>query len=279
MYYLPVYLQASKDKSALHSGIDMLGMSFTIPAFAIFTGISVEIFNKYRPQNYVGWMFTIVGFGLFTMLGPKSPAKMYIGFQIPLGVGLGILWISSQFPILAPLPFSNSAHALSFFTFIRCFAQVRSYRFLSWELRVSCIFFFLLTSFCNQILFALVRTQSWGIVVGGTILQNELLKNLPADFTAQFPQGVQIAYAVIPTIKDLDEPRKEAVRAVFAHAVRLIWRVMIGISGAGLLSCLLMKEEQLRTDMDEQWGLQAREQNKADEVELGKEVESDGNSR
>ena len=107
-----------------------------------------------------------------------------------------------------------------------------------------------------------------------------LLQQLPKDFLATLPQGAEIAYSVIPSIKSIqDEQLKQQVRIAFANAVQLVWRVMIGISGAGLLSCLLMKEEQLRTDMDEQWGLQAREQNKADEVELGKEVESDGNSR
>ncbi|KAJ8472835.1 hypothetical protein ONZ51_g8246 [Trametes cubensis] len=97
--------------------------------------------------------------------------------------------------------------------------------------------------------------QSWGIVVGGTILQNELLKNLPDAFRVQSPGGVQIAYAVIPAISSLPATLKDEVRAVFARATRLIWQVMIGVSGAGLLSVLLMREEKLRQDMDEQWGL------------------------
>ena len=42
---------------------------------------------------------------------------------------------------------------------------------------------------------------------------------------------------------------------MFARATRLIWQVMIGVSGAGLLSVFLMREEKLRQDMDEQWGL------------------------
>lgn len=124
--YLPVYLQASRDASALRAGIDMFGLSFTIPMFAIFTGVSIELAKKYRPQNYIGWIFTIVGFGLFTMLSPTSTAAHYIGFQIPLGIGLGILWISTQFPILAPLPASEdeTAYALVFYIFVRNLAQV-----------------------------------------------------------------------------------------------------------------------------------------------------------
>ena len=63
------------------------------------------------------------------------------------------------------------------------------------------------------------------------------------------------------------------MQRAFANAIRLVWRVMIGIAGAGLVSCLLMKEEKLRTDMDEKWGLQERERgNKDVHLESGKDV-------
>ena len=48
----------------------------------------------------------------------------YIGTQIPAGVGIGMVWVLTQFPILAPLPVSNSAHALGFHVFLRRLAQV-----------------------------------------------------------------------------------------------------------------------------------------------------------
>nr|VWP00177.1 Polyketide synthase/peptide synthetase [Ganoderma boninense] len=227
IYYVPVYLQASKDVSALHAGIDSFGLSFTIPAFAIFTGLSVEIFNKYRPQNYVGWIFTIVGFGLFTMLDAKSPAKMYIGFQIPLGIGLGILWIATQFPILAPLPFSNSAYALAFWIFVRNFAN------------------------------------SWGVVAGGAILQNVLSHNLPASYLVTLPRNREFAYAIIPHIRRLPEPLKGQVREAFADGTRLVWWVMLGLSVAGLATCLLMREVEIKTSMDETWALQETSKAKA----------------
>ncbi|KAH9902441.1 iron permease [Cubamyces lactineus] len=219
VYYLPVYFQASKGASAIGSGVDLLPLAFTIPAFAIATGLSAEVLRRYRPQNYVGWAFILVGFGILTLLDENSSRAAYIGMQIPLGIGLGIIWISTQFPILAPLPFSNSAHALAFFTFLRSFAQ------------------------------------SWGTIVGGTILQNELARNLPEEFRTLFPGNVQIAYAAIPAISRLPDLLRDEVRAVFARATRLVWQVMIGVAGAGLLSVLLMREEKLREDMDEQWGL------------------------
>ncbi|KAI0353749.1 MFS general substrate transporter [Trametes cingulata] len=171
---------------------------------ALVGGLSVRVINRYCPQNYVGWSIMIVGFGLVSLLDENTSRALYIGLQIPLAVGLGII-----------------AHALAFFTFFRCFVM------------------------------------SWGIVIGGTILQGKLLHTLPPDFRATLPQGVQIAYAAIPSIPTLDEPLRSEVRAAFAQAMRLIWRIMIGISGAWLLTCLLMSEVELRKDsLDEKWGLQ-----------------------
>ncbi|KAF8512803.1 iron permease [Gautieria morchelliformis] len=222
IYYLPVYFQASKTTSAIRSGVDFLGLALTIAPLAIITGASVQVFNRYRPQNYLGWILTMIGFGLLSTLNENSTTAQYIGFQVILGMGLGMIWIGTQFPILAPLPFSNNAHALAFFTFIRCLAQ------------------------------------SWGTAIGGTILQNTLRKRLPASFTLSLPQGVQLAYAIIPSIAGMPQPIKDQVRAAFAQSTTLIWQVMIGISGLGLMTCLLMREVEMRKSLDEKWALKEK---------------------
>jgi hypothetical protein len=123
--YLPIYFQACKLASPIGSGVDLFGLALTIAPFAIFTGLSVQILKRYRPQNYIGWVLNIVGFALLSTLSADSAKGKYIAYEVVLGIGLGMTWISTQFPILAPLPYSNNAHALAFFTFLRCFAQVR----------------------------------------------------------------------------------------------------------------------------------------------------------
>ena len=71
---------------------------------------------------------------------------------------------------------------------------------------------------------------------------------------------MQIAYAAIPRIRSssLDPDVRRAVEAAFARATRLIWQVMIGVSGAGLVTVLLMREVRLRRDRDETWGVQEK---------------------
>ncbi|KAJ7712048.1 iron permease [Mycena metata] len=220
IFYIPVYFQACKLASPIHSGVELLGLAFVIPVFAILTGVSVQMLSKYRPQNYIGWMFTILGFGLFTLLDENSSTGTYVGLQVVLGIGLGIIWIGTQFPILAPLPFSNNAHALAFFTFVRCFSQ------------------------------------TWGTVFGGTILQNTLKARLPLQFIATFGSNAPLTYAIIQKIPKLPVTVQNQVRSVFADALKTIWYTMVGISGVGLLSCFLMDEIKLRNALDESWGME-----------------------
>lgn len=115
------------------------------------------------------------------------------------------------------------------------------------------------TALFSLLTLSLLHIKSWGIVIGGTILQNTLLRDLPKDFTATLPQGVQIAYAVIPRIKNLPDSVQLQVRSAFARSTKLIWQVMIGFSGAGLFTVFLMREETLRRNLDEQWGLRERD--------------------
>ena len=114
-------------------------------------------------------------------------------------------------------------------------------------------------------------------MAGGAILQNILQRDLPVAYLATLPQGAQIAYAVIPQISGLAPALRTRVRIAFAHATRTMWLVMLGLAGAGLLSCLLMREEKMREALDEQWGLQDKKSAEKGSLEgAQKDVESAG---
>ena len=73
---------------------------------------------------------------------------------------------------------------------------------------------------------------------------------------AQSPGGVALAFSTIPAISTLPEPLRGEVREAFADSMIVIWQVMIGISGIGLLSSVAMKAFPLHTQTDENWGIQ-----------------------
>lgn len=92
------------------------------------------------------------------------------------------------------------------------------------------------------------------MTIGGTVLQNELKKRLPGGFSVQFPAGTAIAYSVIPRIPSLEEPLKTQVQTAFAESLQVVWQVLVGIAGGGLLLSLAMKPLPLHTQVDEKWG-------------------------
>lgn len=107
-----------------------------------------------------------------------------------------------------------------------------------------------------------IRCQTWGVTIAATILQNELKEKLPPAFAAQFPQGAEIAYAAIPIIPTLEEPLRTEVRVAFASSMAIVWKVMLGIAGGGLLSVFFLKEIALHTATDNRYGLEEQGRSK-----------------
>ncbi|KIK58928.1 hypothetical protein GYMLUDRAFT_44966 [Collybiopsis luxurians FD-317 M1] len=220
VFYLPVYFQACKGDSPTRSGVVSFGISLTIAPLGIIAGASVTRLQVYRPQMWAGWMIIMIGMGLMSTLHADSLVATSVGFQVVVGVGLGILLTTTYFPVLAPLPVSANAQALSFFIFCRNFGQI------------------------------------WGITIGATILQNELKKHLPLTFLAQFPEGSAIAYQIIPQIKQLEPELQSQVQISFSDSLDVIWQVCIGIAGLGLLMSTVMKHHQLHNATDDKWAME-----------------------
>ncbi|OCH88842.1 MFS general substrate transporter [Obba rivulosa] len=218
LYYLPVYYQACLGASPTASGVDLFGFAFTSAPIAMLTGVSVGITKRYRLQIWVGWAITIVGLGLISMIRENTSRATSIGFQVVIGTGVGFIYSTVYFPVLAPLPVQLNAHALAFYTFFRALSQV------------------------------------WGITIGGTVLQNGLAHMLPASF-AQVNNGDGLAYSLIPDIHSLPQPLKDEVRAAFAHSLRTLWIVLVAIAGLGLMASLLMKGLSLHAQRDERWAI------------------------
>ncbi|GAA6054816.1 putative Vacuolar basic amino acid transporter 5 (putative) [Rhodotorula toruloides] len=231
IYFLPTaYFQASKSVSPIRAGIDLFPICFTIAPFAIFTGASVTVIGKYKAQNVLAWAFMVVGFGLMTLLKWDSKTGMWAGFPIFFGIGAGGLYAGLNFPVLAPIAVSQQPLAMAFFGFIRSLGQV------------------------------------FGIAIGSTILQNRLAQTLPQEFLERVGGRGDEAFAAIPGIKDLPEPLRTAVKTSFARSTRTIWFFCLGITAAGLLISLLMKDIPLATTTDEErWGLKEREGEKGGE--------------
>nr|GAT44485.1 MFS general substrate transporter [Mycena chlorophos] len=220
IYYIPVFFQACQGRSPTASGVDTFGLGFVIAPCNVIAGITIARSKRYRPQLWLAWAIVMIASGLLSTLTAHSSRSATIGFEAFIGVGIGILTTATYFPVLAPLPVSENAHALAFFIFARAFGQV------------------------------------WGVTIGAAVLQNYLQRHLPSAFDGAFPQGTEIAYAVIPLIKTLPPDVAEATREAFASALSVVWQVMIGIGALGMVVSLGMKHLALHGATDEKWGVE-----------------------
>ncbi|KAF7790410.1 hypothetical protein EIP86_001365 [Pleurotus ostreatoroseus] len=230
IYYISVYFQACLEAEPVRAGVDTIPAAIFVAVFSFIGGGIVQAIKKYRPSNLAGWVFTIVGFGTMTLMKVSSSTVQWVGYQVLATSGIGMLFTAPIFTVLAPLPPERNAAALAFFAFIRNFAY------------------------------------TFGITIAATVLQNELKQKLPEAFIQQFPSGVEIAFAAIPLIRTLEEPLKTDVKLAFAASMATVWKVMVGISGLGLLSMLLMKEVPMRMFMDERFGIQEGEKTEDKEM-------------
>ncbi|KAJ7773690.1 MFS general substrate transporter [Mycena maculata] len=216
--FLPVYFQSCKDASAIRSALLGLGVAALAPA-AIVAGVAVSKTQRYRPQMWAGWCIIIIGLGLLRSVRQETPTIHTFFFGVITGVGLGFEYSTTMFPVQAPLPVSQNARALAFLTFVGSFAGV------------------------------------WGLTIGGTILDNQLTRRLPAAFTAHIPGGAAVAYAIIPQIQGLPPVERHTVQVAFAESLAVVWAVLVAIAGIGLLASLFMEGLPLHTKLDSRWAL------------------------
>ncbi|KAF7365715.1 MFS domain-containing protein [Mycena venus] len=226
VFYLPVFFQACFGASPLRSAVDFLPAALTTTPFGFLAVLSITMSKKYRPVNWASWAISIIGFGLFSTIREDTSTGKWVGYQIICAIGVGPLFGAPMFPLLAPLPNTRAASALALFSFTRAFSQ------------------------------------TWGITIASTILQNMLKKKLPATFVAQFPPGFEIAFAAIPAIRQLEEPVRTQVRAAFADSMSVIWQSMIGFAGLGLVLSFLMAEVPMGTTVDESYALKEKEKDR-----------------
>jgi hypothetical protein len=90
-----------------------------------------------------------------------------------------------------------------------------------------------------------------------------LKKDLPPAFAAQFLPGTQIAFASIPVIRQLEDPLRMQVQAVFAGSMAVVWQTMTGFAGLGFILSLFMLEVPMSTAVDESYALKEKEKDRS----------------
>ncbi len=101
-----------------------LAICATVGPTVVLSGASVAITKKYRVQLWLGWVLAMIGMGVQSTLHADSSLASQVGLPILTAIGLGIIYAATYFPVLAPLPLAENAHALALFAFSRSFGAV-----------------------------------------------------------------------------------------------------------------------------------------------------------
>ncbi|KAH8652595.1 major facilitator superfamily domain-containing protein [Tricladium varicosporioides] len=89
LYYLPIWFQAIKGASAIHSGIMNLPLLLGVVAMALISGVLITLIGYYTPFMIMSTVVASLGMGLLSTLQPDSPSSKWIGFQALFGLGIG----------------------------------------------------------------------------------------------------------------------------------------------------------------------------------------------
>ncbi|KAK8091772.1 Efflux pump [Apiospora hydei] len=90
LFWLPIYFQAVRGVSIVSSGIWLIPVILSLTVTQIVIGGLITATGIHNPFLILGPAMAAAGSGLFMLLDKQSSASRWIGFQIVLGIGVGL---------------------------------------------------------------------------------------------------------------------------------------------------------------------------------------------
>lgn len=180
--------------------------------------------GKYKPIHLIGFGFTSLACGLFSILDVGSSTGEWVGFQLLLSIGAGFTMISILPVIQASLPESYVATATSTFAFVRNFGFV------------------------------------WGITIPSVIFNAQIDRNLHwVDDDAirhSMSDGKAYGYAGTGAINRLPLNVKESVQDVYASALSALWQAAAAMAALGFFLVFAERSLELKMDLETDFGME-----------------------
>ncbi|KAK4941153.1 hypothetical protein LTR10_018826 [Elasticomyces elasticus] len=121
VYFLPIWFQAVKGSTALHSGIQLLPLVLSVLVASIIAGKLTQRIGYYVPAMFFASIVAPIGAGMMTTLHPDSNHSTWIGFQVLYGIGLGASVQAALIAAQAALPKSDVAIGTAIINFSQQF--------------------------------------------------------------------------------------------------------------------------------------------------------------
>ncbi|KAI0379576.1 major facilitator superfamily domain-containing protein [Hypomontagnella monticulosa] len=106
IYYIPIYFQALGGYSAVESAVQNIPLIIGSSVFGIIAGILLTVIGFFHPFLIIGAGLATLGGGLMLTLTTELETGKNVGFQVLLGVGVGLCL---QVPVMVGQAFSHPA--------------------------------------------------------------------------------------------------------------------------------------------------------------------------
>jgi EmrB/QacA subfamily drug resistance transporter len=221
-YYLPLFFQASKEASALKSGVLLAPQIVTTSLMGITSGIIIERTGRYRELIWIGPVLLTLGNGLYIKFNPTTSIGQIIGFELIGGAGSGLQFTPPMVALQALCAQDDIGTAISTLSFTR-----------SMGLAIS-------------------------VVLGGVVFQNSMnnqasslrAAGIPANIT-ELLSGKNAAANVMITRTLTDPIQKRAVQDAFSVSLRNLWIMYAAFSFCGIIASLFIAKSVLSKEHSE----------------------------
>ena len=241
-YFLPYYFQVSLGASPIESAVWFLPLALVLALFSMTTGAIIQKTGRYLELIIGGMAFATLGFGLFIDLPPSKSWARIILFQIIAAAGLGPNFQAPLIAMQTNVTPSDIAAGTATFGFTRNLSSAIS------------------------------------IVIGGVIIQNQMLAHTAQFLSAGIPQPIidlvtgGSAGSSATITNQLTEPQRSLVRAAVAASLSKMWIFYTCMLFVGLLASLGIGRTELSKKYEEhKTGLATEEANRRANNEKGDE--------
>ncbi|KAI0400704.1 multidrug resistance protein Fnx1 [Xylaria palmicola] len=228
-YYLPVYFQSVLEKTPTDSGVGLLPSAIGTLPFAMAAGTALSKYGHYRPWHFIGFALCALGYGLLTRLDSNTAVGYWVGIQILVAAGLGVLFTTTLPAIQAPLPEADTAVTTATWGFLRSFGGI------------------------------------WGVAIPSAVFNsrvNNLLGRVSdPTLRATLANGGAYSLASKEFLQSFnsDPELKAAIVGIYVDSLKLSWQVAIGFSLLGFIVALVIKEIPLREEINTEFGIDYQE--------------------
>jgi EmrB/QacA subfamily drug resistance transporter len=222
-FYLPPFFQAVKGSSPSESGLQVMPTTLVIVILAAVGGPLLSFWGKYKPMHILGFALMTLGLSLCVLLNSNTPVALWLGLQLIIASGIGIV-ISTMLPaVQVKLPESTTAVSAGSWAFLRGTGSL------------------------------------FGVAIPGAIFNLRFTKLLPTISSEaardKLAHGRAYSHASAKFMDAFGPEAKVEIVEAFTQSLKYVWIVFAILGGIGFLMTWGEKQYKMRTELNTAYGL------------------------